>query len=635
MRAARPTPTSHSAHPPGAGAWPWARLGLLLLAATLLAYLPALGGDLLWDDEGHVTRPELRSWAGLGRIWTEVGATQQYYPLLHSVFWVQHRLWGDATVGYHVSNVLWHALSALLLAAVLRRLAVPGAVLAAFAFALHPVAVESVAWIAEQKNTLSTLFYLSAALLWLRFDATRRPGAYAGATALFVAALLTKTVTATLPAALLVIAWWRHGSLGGRRDVAPLLPWFALGIGSGLGTAWLETHQIGAEAGDLAGPAARVVLAGRIVWFYLGKALWPADLAFFYPRWTIDPGVAWQWLFPGAALAVLAGLYVRRARGRGPLAAALLWGGTLFPALGFVDVYPFVFSHVADHFQYLALPAVLAFLVATAMDTWNARGWSPAAGRVAAAGLLVVLGTLTWRQAGHYRNVVALYEATLARNPDSWAAHLNLGTHLVDTGRPADGLPHLQRAHALRPGTPEVLNSLADALQRVGRPRDALPLVDEALRRQPRFAAAHNTRGATLMTLGRAAEGIAAFHRALELQPGLVPARVNLGWALANGGQLDAALGEFAAARRAAPNSPAPEFKWGLALASHGRVAEALPHLARAVALAPADPELRATLGRALADAGRGTEARPHLEEALRRAPGHPGAREVLERLGP
>jgi tetratricopeptide (TPR) repeat protein len=600
----------------------------------VLAYLPALGGDFLWDDEGHVTRPELRSWTGLGRIWTEVGATQQYYPLLHSVFWVQHRLWGDATVGYHLSNVLWHALSALLLAAVLRRLGVPGAVLAAFAFALHPVAVESVAWIAEQKNTLSTLFYLGAALLWLRFDATRRPGAYAGATALFVAALLTKTVTATLPAALLVIAWWRRGTLGWRGDVAPLLPWFALGIGAGLGTAWLETNQIGAAAGELAPPAARVVLAGRILWFYLGKVLWPADLAFFYPRWTIDPGVAWQWLFPLTALAVLAGLYLRRARGRGPLAAALLWGGTLFPALGFVDVYPFVFSYVADHFQYLALPALLAFLAAAAVTGWSARGWSPGAGRAVALCLLAGLGVLTWRQAGHYRDVVALYEATLASNPDSWAAHLNLGTHLVDTGRPADGLPHLQRAHALRPGTPEVLNSLADALQRVGRPRDALPLVDEALRRQPRFAAAHNTRGATLMTLGRADEGIAAFRRALEMQPGLVPARVNLGWALANGGQLAAAVAEFAEARRAAPTAPAPEFKWGLALASHGRVREALPHLARAVELAPADPELRATLGRALVDAGRAAEARPHLEEALRRAPEHPGAREVLDRLG-
>ena len=629
-----PAPPTGHAQLPRAREWPWPTLSCLLLAATLLAYLPALGGDFLWDDEGHVTRPELRSWAGLGRIWGEVGATQQYYPLLHSVFWVQHRLWGDATAGYHLSNVVWHTLSALLLAAVLRRLAVPGAVLAAFAFALHPVAVESVAWIAEQKNTLSTVCYLGAALLWLRFDATRRPGAYAGATAWFVAALLTKTVTATLPAALLVVAWWRRGTLSWRGDVAPLLPWFALGIGAGLGTAWLETNQIGAEAGELAGPAARVVLAGRILWFYLGKVLWPVDLAFFYPRWTVDPGVAWQWLFPAAAALVLAGLFLRRAQGRGPLAAALLWGGTLFPALGFFDVYPFVFSYVADHFQYLALPALLAFLAATATTAWAKRGWSPGLGRATAACVLAALFVLTWRQAGHYRDVVSLYTATLARNPDSWAAQLNLGTHLVNTGQPAEGLPHLERARALRPDSPEVLNSLADALQRVGRPRDALPLADEAVRRQPRFAAAHNTRGAALMTLARPEEGTAAFRRALELEPGLVVARVNLGWALANGGRLEEAVAEFAAAGRLAPTAPGPEFKWGLALASHGRLPEALPHFARAVELAPADPEFRATLGRALADAGRAAEARPHLEEALRRAPGHPGASEVLERLG-
>jgi len=194
-------------------------------AATLAAYFPALAGSWLWDDAGHVTAAPLQSWTGLYRIWFEIGATQQYYPLLHSAFWIEHRIWGDAPVGYHLVNVLWHATSACLLAAILRRLAIRGAVLAALVFALHPVGVESVAWIAEQKNTLSTVFYLAAALAWLRFEDDRRPDRYAVALLWFVAALLTKSVTATLPAALLVVAWWRRGRLSWRGEVRPLLPW--------------------------------------------------------------------------------------------------------------------------------------------------------------------------------------------------------------------------------------------------------------------------------------------------------------------------------------------------------------------------------------------------------------------------
>src|SRR5215467_4647730 len=186
-------------------------LAVLLAGAILFAYLPALQGSFLWDDEAHVTRPDLRSLRGLGRIWFDVGATQQYYPLLHSAFWFEHRLWGDATVGYHIVTVLLHAFAVCLLLQVLRRLKVPGAALAAAIFALHPVHVESVAWIAEQKNTLSAVFYLMAMLAYLRFDEERDMPSYSLASTFFGLALLTKTVTATLPAALLVIFWWRRG----------------------------------------------------------------------------------------------------------------------------------------------------------------------------------------------------------------------------------------------------------------------------------------------------------------------------------------------------------------------------------------------------------------------------------------
>ena len=614
-----------------ANGWPPGALFALIAVALLVAYLPALTGDFLWDDAGHVTNPALRSWSGLGRIWFEVGATQQYYPLLHTAFWIEHRLWGDATIGYHLINVLWHATSACLLAAILRRLAIPGATLAACVFALHPVCVESVAWIAEQKNTLSTVFYLAAVLAWLRFEDDRRASRYLVASLWFAAALLTKTVTATLPAALLVIAWWRRGRISWREDVRPLLPWFALGACAGAVTTWFESAQIGASGTAFTlGPVERGLLAGRVAWFYLGKLLWPADLAFFYPRWTIDAGVAWQWLFPLAALAALAAAAWWSRRERAPLAAALLFGGTLFPALGFVNVYPFVFSYVADHFQYLASLGMIAFLAATATHGLALLRWPRWAGAAAAAALLVVLGALTRQQSGVYRDVFELYEATLERNPASWVAHLNLGSALAEAGQPARALPHLQRAVELKPAFPEALNSLANVLNRLGRAREALPLLDDAVRLQPRFAAGHNTRGAALMNLGRADEGIAAFRRAVELAPNLASARLNLGWALANARRLPEAVAQFEAARRLEPNLAEAEAKWGVALAMHGEMASAVPHLTRAVELQPEDADTRHALGRALIALGKQEEAVAQFREALRLDPNHAGARAAL-----
>src|SRR5688572_26054457 len=247
---ARSASTSLSPTTPTSSRNMW--LGMAVFALTLLAYLPALKGGFIWNDSDYVTAPELRTTEGFWRIWFELGATEQYYPFLHSAFWLEQKLWGDSPVGYHLANILLHATSACLLAGILRRLAVPGAWLAAFLFALHPVYVESVAWISEQKNTLSLVFYLLAALLYLKFDRERSARAYVWATALFIVALLTKSVTATLPAALLVVVWWWRGRIELRTDVVPLLPWFGLGAAMGLVSAHVEKVYIGAQGSEFA-----------------------------------------------------------------------------------------------------------------------------------------------------------------------------------------------------------------------------------------------------------------------------------------------------------------------------------------------------------------------------------------------
>jgi len=507
--------------------WWWIVGGLL--AAVLLAYLPATSGQFQWDDDAHVTRPDLRSLGGLARIWTDFGATQQYYPLLHTAFWVEHRLWGNAVAGYHLVNVLQHGLGAVLLLLVLRRLKVPGAALAAAVFALHPVHVESVAWISEQKNTLSLLFYLGAAHVYLRFDEERRAKDYAWASALFALGLLTKTVVATLPAALLVVFWWKRGRLDWRRDIVPVLPWFAAGAAAGLHTAWIERAQLGAEGADFAlSPAQRVLLAGRVAWFYLGKLIWPADLTFIYPRWTIDTSSAMAYAWPAAALIAVVGLWAVRWRSRAPLAVALLFVGSLFPVLGFVNVYPFVFSFVADHFAYLPSLGLIAGLAAGAA-TVVAR--DPRLGRVApaAAGvLLIALGALTWRQSHIYRDAPTLYAATLARNPGCYLCLNNLGTLAAGGGEMEEAARFYREAVRLKPDSPEAHNNLGSALAQSGKMAESLPHFEQAVRTAPNYVSARVNFGGVLFRMGRVAEAKAQFEAALRVMPDYGPARQNL-----------------------------------------------------------------------------------------------------------
>jgi protein O-mannosyl-transferase len=504
-------------------------VAVALALLTFLAYAPATDGDFLWDDDAHVTRPELRSTAGLWRIWYDLGATQQYYPVLHSAFWVEHRLWGNEPAAYHLVNIALHALSAFLLFHILRRLEVPGAALAAALFALHPVNVESVAWISEQKNTLALFFALAALLAYLAFEATRKPARYALATALFILGLLSKTVVAVLPAALLVLFWWRDGRLSVRRQIVPLLPWFAASLAGGLLTAWFERTYLGADDRLGLSAAERVLLAGRVPWFYVSKLLWPANLAFIYPRWTLQPSSWAQWLFVVATLAAIGGAWWARRRSRAPLAVALLFVGCLVPALGFFDVFPFVFSYVADHFQYMASLAILSAAGAT-LATLVVRLPAPrrGAGYVLCAALVAVLGSLTWRQCRAYRDAETLFETALARNPGCWMCLINLGNGAFNAGDAPGAIARFRQALAIRPDAAEAHNDLGNALMQVGSTAEAVDHFREAVRLSPRYVVAHSNLGGALAMLGRLPEARAELETALRLMPSYEPARENL-----------------------------------------------------------------------------------------------------------
>ncbi|MBV8903597.1 MAG: hypothetical protein JOZ22_08180, partial [Acidobacteriia bacterium] len=388
-----------------------------LFGLTLLAYWPALRGQFLWDDDQHVTRVDLQSLDGLWRIWSHLNTTQQYYPLLHSMFWLEHKLWGESVLGYHLTNVFLHSLSALLVILIVECLGLPGALFAGLVFALHPVCVESVAWITEQKNTLSGVFYLASTLLYLQFDRTRRQPKYFLALLFFILALLSKSSVAALPAILLVLLWMVHGRLDWRRDVRPLLPWFVAGVTFGLVTYHVETAYLGARAAiyPLSIPE-RLLLAPRVLWFYASKVLLPVGLVFSYPRWQVDLRTPWQYLFAAGVLVATAILILVARRNRGPLAAFLIFAGALFPVLGLLNVFYFRYSYVADHFQYLACLAMIV-PAAVVLSRWFARQEMTRWRRVAAALALAVLGAMTRAQTTVYANNETLYRSILARNP--------------------------------------------------------------------------------------------------------------------------------------------------------------------------------------------------------------------------
>lgn len=669
--------------------WLTAGMGL----AALLVYLPALGGGFIWDDSAHVTRPELRSLHGLARIWTELGATQQYYPILHSAFWVEYRIWGDAAAAYHGLNVVLHVAAACLLAAVLRRLWTPGpgggralptsavrpaAWMAGFLFLLHPVCVESVAWVAEQKNTLSTVFYLLAALIYLRFAETRaragagfeeaapvrslraggrtalfaglllRPGMLYGlATLSFVLALLTKTVTASLPAGLLLAIWWKRRRLG-RSDVAPLVPWFAMGIAAGLGTAWIEKHDLGAEGAAFALTAAdRCILAGRVLWFYFGKLVWPAQLDFIYPRWAVSVKPALV-VFPLAAAALLAALWAARGRRPGTFAAVAFFAGTLFPALGFFNVFPFLFSYVADHFQYLASLGIFA-LAGAAWGMGLAQAHSRLAVRTLRIGAVAALGAfaaLAHLQCGIYRNAEHLYRTTLARNPGSWLMAYNLGVVLQGTGQLAQAESAYRSALRLKPDLADAHNNLAVLLAKTGRVPEAMAQFREAIasdekergsgagRAAAAWYRADEARvcldlGAALAQSDHFDQAAACDRRALAFEPAFAAARsaladteVAIGIRLVRESQPDEALAHFAEALRLRPKDAAANYMLGLGFRTLDRYPQAIACFERALRARPNYPEAENDLGIALAQSGRPEEAVRHFEAALRLRPG-------------
>ena len=524
----RPTGTV----PAGDGAWTfgratfrWVPAALLLFFLALAAYSPVLPGNFIMDDHRLVEsdNPLVTGEFTPRNIWFQTDFT-----LSTLGFWLERLAWGGHPAGYHAVNILLHGLSAVLLWRVLRRLKIPGAWLAGALFALHPVAVNSVARIAELKNTLSLPFFLLSLWAYLQYEAValyrnpqaRPPRSWAGlfwyqlAFVAFLLALLAKTSTVVLPALLLALALWQRRRLT-RLDCWHSLPLFALAVTFGLMSVWFQKHQALADAGQVLAPvgfATRLAIAGRVYWFYLAKALLPLNLNLVYPVWKTDASTLAAWLpllLAGAGAAVC--WRFRQDWGRHGLLLLAGFGICLFPSLGLFDAQFLTRWQVSDHLQYLPL-IIPVSAVAAAAAAWSGKKLFPGVAVVLlAAGFL-----LTMERANVFATEEALMRDTLAKNPAAADAHNDLGSILAQRQNFSAAVDEFNAAFAENPEDPNIRLNLGQAMAMQGRLAAAAEHYQAALQFRPGDALTHLKYGQILMQQGKIRPAI------LQLQAGII-----------------------------------------------------------------------------------------------------------------
>jgi tetratricopeptide (TPR) repeat protein len=529
----------------------------LILVVTLVAYVPAMRGEFIWDDDIYIADNQMiKSSDGLYRFWFTAEASD-YWPLTGSAEWLEWRLFGNRAEGYHVVNVLLHAVNAVLVWITLRRLKLPGAWLAGLVFAIHPVNVATAAWVSEQNSTLSMLLYLTAIFLYLKFDEEGRWRWYTCSLAAFLLALLSKTTAVMLPLVLLGCGWWLHSKVG-RKQLLCSVPFFGLSLTAGIVTIWFQSPRVLEGQTILAGGfLSRLAAACQVPWFYLYKALLPCRLSAVYPQWKVGwpRGLAY---LPGIALAGCLILFWRNRMswGRPFLFGVGYFVVALFPVLGFFKQTYHRYSLVADHWQYIAIVAPIALVVAAgvaASSRYGERG--KYVGVLVSVAGLVVLGVATWTRAGVYENSGTLWLDTVAKNPNAWVAHYNLGNALLQENRIQEAVKHYERALEIKPDYREAHNNLAFLLLQDGKINEAIAHLEQVARINPDSATGHYNLGNAYLQAGRGQDATGQYEQAVQLSPDYVQAHVNLGFALAQRGKFDDAVRHWEAALRLDPGN--------------------------------------------------------------------------------
>ncbi len=566
----------------------------LIVLLTVATYLPTLRCGFVLDDEVLITEnPMIKASDGLYRSWLTTEPTQ-YHPLTWSLWWLEWRLWGNHATGYHVVNVLLHAVDAVLVWIVLRRLKIPGAWLAALVFAVHPVNVATVAWISEQKNMLSMLFFAVTILLYLQFDEEERSerrwprserrwprserGKYGLALGAFLLALLSKAAVVMLPVVLLGCVWWIRGKVRWK-DFLCTAPFFVLSTLLGLAAVWFVNHR--AMEGQIfrtVGLAARLAAAVRMPWFYLYKALVPVHLTVVYPKWETDAS-RWVSYLPGVALVGCFALFwwKRQTWGRPLLFGLGYFMVTLFPVLGFFDQPFYQFTWVADHWQYYPIVGVIALAVAGGQRICHRIGQrSRSVDVLLGAILLAVLAVAAWRRSLVYVDAETLWRDNVAREPSAWVAHNNLGGAYLRAGKVEEAIQQFDLTLQINPDYPVAYYNLGGAWKRLGRLPEAIEYYQRAVQVRPDYAEAQNNLGVTLGQVGDLAGAIEHLEQAVRIKPDFAEARYNLAVALELAGRIPDAIGHLEEVVRIKPDFPGAQDRLASLRAGQARL-RALP----------------------------------------------------------
>ncbi len=592
--------------------------GALLVIAVVFAYQPVWHAGFIWDDDKYVTNnPLLTAPDGLWRIWFTTDSPSQYFPLTYTVFRIEHALWGFNSTGYHLVNILLHAINSLLLWQLLKRLVIPGAWLAAAIFALHPVQVESVAWVTELKNVLMCFFFLQTLRCWTEFIETAKWKFYALAIILFALALCAKTTACTLPVALLLILWLKKTPINFQR-LLQLVPFVAMAIGMGLLTMWWERNHQNTKILTPLGLDERIIVASHAIWFYIGKLFWPVDLTFSYPKWEIHPNQPSNYLWL-AALVVLAAIicFTRRFAGRSIETALLFFVATLMPTLGFIMLYTFRMTYVADHYQYVACIGLIALSATGIVLALNKNYLLKI---FVSAILLSSLAVSTWRQCRMYSNLETLWRTTAERNPSSWMADNNLGNVLLEKGKPDEAIAFIQKALAIQPDYPEAEVSLGNALSDKGQLDEAIIHYQKALKTAPTYADACYDLGTALLQKGKMDDAIVQFQKTLALRKNDAKAHYNLGLAFLQIEKFDDAIIQFQETLALRPEDARARGNLGVAFFQKGQILQAVACYQETLRLNPNDAGTCFNLSQALFRLKQTPEAITSAQHALQLA---------------
>jgi Flp pilus assembly protein TadD len=586
----------------------WILQALVIVATVMWIYWPAIHGQWLWDDALLISDNALvRDPNGWWKIWLQPQRMFDFQPVEVSVVWLEWHLWHGHTSGYHAVSILLHAASALLVWRLLAKLGLRWAWLGGLFFAVHPVMVESVAWMAELKNTLSLPPFLLAMGAWLDYNARGKRSDYFYALGLFLVAMLCKTSMAMFPLIILLYAWARRGRVG-MADLKASGPFFAVSIAVGLLALWLldrSTASMGIEVGDLPPGdfVARFFFAGSILAFYFTKSVCPFDLMPVYPKWSADYSSLSTWLAWIVIFGAIAICWVARANwGRWVLLGIGFFLLNLAPFLG-LNAGPYMgFTWVTDHILYLPIIGLIGLAVAGAelvVDIGSRLGPSVRYSVIGLATLLVgAMTLLSHVYAGLYRDSEILWTYALQKNPDAWPGYTSLGAVLLDRGDTAAAEKDFRRAVALVPDYAKGHAYLGLALGKMGRIDEALAELQKAVQLNPTNAGADSNLGTALLAKGRVDEAIDAFRLALKMDPTYEAAHMNLALALKHKGDTAGAMAEYRAVLATSPDNSQAHLKLAELLMQTGDAAGAAQEYDAALRNDPHYQEYRARVGK-------------------------------------